>query len=163
MKRVLLITFLLFLPVCAFADYDVKPIQNLIHKMDAEIIKRNKLVDDIGIPENRMAEDTLVLSDFNLSELSVEFSLDALTDFLLMLNNTEKEKDKTLTKKLIDDFKFHMSNICTADLLQMHSLKFITVNLKIKQEFEVQIENTSTACYMLAGGIFNNKKFTIIY
>ncbi len=90
MKAALLFAFLITMPVFAFADYDVTLILAQKNKIEAEINKRNKLLDDIGIPRNPMFTDALTLSNINLNELSVEYELDALSSFLLMLNNVEK-------------------------------------------------------------------------
>lgn len=163
MKNVFLIAVLLTLPISSFAKYDVSLIRAQKQRMDTEISRRNKLLDEIGIPKNADTQDTFILSEINFNELSIEYALDSLEAFLLMLNNVEKEKDKLQTEKLVEKFKYSITHICEANKLQMIDLNYGTANQKIKKQIDIQIENARGACYMVRGGAFDGNKFIPIY
>jgi hypothetical protein len=154
---------MLFLPVSAFADYDVKPVLAQKQKIDEEIVKRNRLLGNIGIPPNPMFPDSTTLTSFNESELNIEYLLDSLASFLRMLNNIEKVKNPELSKELIENFRKSSVNSCWNNHSQMMFLKLETINPSIRNELDLQLKNAENACYILGGAIQINNKIGVIY
>ncbi|UTH74907.1 hypothetical protein [Chromobacterium sp. IIBBL 290-4] len=135
----------------AHADHYTVEFQSLKDKIDKEISKRNHLLDKLKI---NTSPDTILLESFNLNELSIEYLLEITTTFLSK-NNPSLNSE---TSKNIEKFREAATNLCTAQKLQMLEISQKIQDQKIKNEANIQLENTRQACDRFAGFIIHEDR-----
>jgi hypothetical protein len=160
-KKYFIAVALFSLSMSALAEHDIKPLTQQRAKMDAEINTRNALLDRLKIKP--FTNDTNQLASINSSELSIEYTLEALENYLVSLDNSEKMKDEDLSKKTIEDMRRSLASICESQLVDLKVASDSLENSEIKKQVDKQAKNSEVACDMVKGFIMKNNKPSFIY
>lgn len=145
----------------AHASYDVSVLKQQRQKIDSQIAERNKIVD--GLKVKLSDNDISLLNSINASELTIEYSVQIVEDFLLSANNSSGVKSKKEFDGVVSDMKFSVASICELQVSSIEADSYSIENSDIKKSIERQIENSRTACDLAKGLIVKDGKSSLLY